>query len=155
MELRVTLSYFIELNPSSSGRSDMSRHQYASHGLRFEVSSLTETADEFHRRVQRELLNADEVNLRGNSIEGWSLGPTLRRSGSVHSDTWRGSVEELLQRRHIAVFPARGWWRELRGDPPHWNKAARYALIVSLRALEADVDIYTPVAVALQVGIEV
>lgn len=95
--------------------------------------------------------------MRGNSIDGWELGPKLRESGSVHSDTWRGSVEQLIERRHIAVFPVGGWWRYLRGDPdaPNWEKLASYSLIASLRTVEADIDIYTPVAIELGIGIEV
>lgn len=97
------------------------------------------------------------MNLRGNSIDGWELGPDLRKSGSVHLDTWRGPLEQLLQRQHVAVFPVRGWWRELRGDPdaPNWEKQASYSLIASLRTLEADIDIYTPIAIQLGIGVEV
>ncbi|WP_245476986.1 S8 family peptidase, partial [Mesorhizobium sp. M1A.F.Ca.IN.020.03.1.1] len=45
VELRVTLSYFIEPNPGERGWTR--RHRYASHGLRFRVKSATETVDEF------------------------------------------------------------------------------------------------------------
>jgi len=40
VELRVTLSYFIEPNPGERGRER--RHRYASHGLRFDVNTPTE-----------------------------------------------------------------------------------------------------------------
>ena len=38
--MRVTLSYFIEPNPSQRGNS---RYRYQSHGLRFDVKRPTET----------------------------------------------------------------------------------------------------------------
>ena len=48
VEMRVTLSYFIEPNPSRRGRS---RYAYESHGLRFDVKRPFETLDEFRGRI--------------------------------------------------------------------------------------------------------
>ena len=45
VRLRVTLSYFVEPNPSSRGWEG--RYKYASHGLRFDVKRPTETIDDF------------------------------------------------------------------------------------------------------------
>ena len=45
VEMRVTLSYFIEPNPSRPGV--RSRYRYESHGLRFDVKRPLETLDEF------------------------------------------------------------------------------------------------------------
>ena len=47
VELRATLSYFIEPNPGERGWTR--RHRYASHGLRFRVKLATENVDEFRR----------------------------------------------------------------------------------------------------------
>ena len=44
VEMRVTLSYFIEPNPSRRGHS---RYRYESHGLRFDVKRPLESIDNF------------------------------------------------------------------------------------------------------------
>jgi hypothetical protein len=49
VELRVSLSYFIEPNPSRRGV--RSRYRYESHGLRFDVKRPEESVDEFRRRI--------------------------------------------------------------------------------------------------------
>ena len=49
VEMRVTLSYFIEPNPSARGIS--SRYRYESHGLRFEVKRPYESEEEFRIRI--------------------------------------------------------------------------------------------------------
>jgi len=50
VEMRVTLSYFIEPNPSDRGRS---RYRYESHGLRFDVKRPHESTPGFRARVNR------------------------------------------------------------------------------------------------------
>ncbi len=51
VEMRVTLSYFIEPNPSRRGH--RSRYRYESHGLRFEVKRPLESVVEFRKRINR------------------------------------------------------------------------------------------------------
>ena len=52
VELRVTLSYFVE--PSASRRGWRQRYSYASHGLRFDLSAPNESTPDFVRRVNRQ-----------------------------------------------------------------------------------------------------
>jgi hypothetical protein len=49
VELRVTLSYFVEPNPGERGW--LRRHRYASHALRFAVKRALESVDDFRRRI--------------------------------------------------------------------------------------------------------
>ena len=49
--LRVTLSYFIEPNPSRRGW--RGRFRYASHGLRFDARRPTESTEDFRKRVNK------------------------------------------------------------------------------------------------------
>ena len=51
VELRVTLSYFIEPSPGERGCD--CKYGYASHGLRFKVIRATETLQEFKLRIMR------------------------------------------------------------------------------------------------------
>ncbi|MBI4862484.1 MAG: S8 family peptidase [Candidatus Riflebacteria bacterium] len=151
VRLRVTLSYFVE--PSPGRRGWKRRHRYASHGLRFEVKSPSESIDEFRKRLNQKALEDDEERPRsGKGSEGWDLGEQTRNKGSIHSDTWSGTAADLADRGVIGVFPVSGWWKE---SPPRGRNApvARYALVLGIETDAVDVDIWTPVA--LQVGIPV
>lgn len=152
VELRATLSYFIEPNPGERGWTR--RHRYASHGLRFRVKSATETVDEFRARINQAARDEEEGAPPGGG-EDWLLG-TFRDNGSVHSDFWSGSAADLAERDAIGVFPVGGWWKE-KPYLERFDGTARYALIVTIRAPGSNVDIFTPVenAIAIAGAIEV
>ena len=152
VELRVTLSYYIEPNPGERGW--VRRHRYASHGLRFEVQRPTETVTEFRRRVN-EAAKAEEQGmvLPSSGSDRWMLGPRVRNFGSLHSDFWCGTAADLATRSAIAVYPVGGWWKE---NPSlrRYEKTVRYALLVAIRAANGTIDIYTPVSTQIQSLIE-
>lgn len=148
VELRVTLSYFVEPNPARRGWEQ--RHRYASHGLRFAVQKSTETADDLRKRVNKAARDGEDTEIDA-SDDRWLLGPTVREKGSIHHDRWKGTAADLASRESIAVYPVIGWWRE-RHHLGRWKRAARYALIVSIRTPETGVDIYEPVANQVQIG---
>lgn len=155
VKLRVTLSYFIEPNPARRGWKG--RYRYASHALRFEVKTPTETEGDFKRRVNFAARAEEEENqtYQGDSAD-WELGPQLRHLGSVHSDWWEGTAAALANRNMVAVYPVVGWWRE-RHHLGRWNKQARYSLIVTIQTPSEDIDIYTPVQVQIapRVSVEI
>ena len=140
-EMRVTLSYFIEPNPSSKGFS--SKHRYASHQLNFDTVRSEETRNGFRQRVNV-ASRVPEAGAGGGSIDsqGWFLKHKLRSKGSVHSDIWRGSSADLATKNLIAVYPVGGWWKDLKSQA-RWNASARYSLIVSIKTQEVDVDLYS------------
>jgi hypothetical protein len=150
--LRVTLSYFIEPNPGRRGWTR--RHRYASHGLRFEVKSATETIDEFRKRLNQRALEEDEGKPTiSTDSSDWFLGEQTRNKGSVHSDIWVGTAADLADRGVIGVYPVSGWWK----DQPHRDRSAlgaRYALVVSIETTAEGVDIWTPVAQEIGVPIQ-
>jgi hypothetical protein len=152
VELRVTLSYFIE--PSPARRGWRGRYRYASHALRFEVKTPEETESEFKRRVNLAARADDDNEEYPGDAQDWVLGPQLRHLGSVHSDRWPGTAVRLSQRNMIAVYPVLGWWRE-RPHLGRWNRRARYSLIVTIRTPREDVNIYTSVANLIEAGIEI
>jgi hypothetical protein len=47
-----------------------------------------------------------------------------------------------------------GWWKE-KPALQRWDRSVRYALLLSIRAPEAEIDLYTPIAHRLAVPIEV
>src|SRR5690606_22190193 len=88
VRMRVTLSYFIEPNPSSRGW--QGRYAYASHGLRFDVIRPTESLRDFRKRLGNEA-EGEERGVRTTSTtdDRWFLGQA-RNSGSLHADIWHG-----------------------------------------------------------------
>lgn len=153
VELRVTLSYFIEPNPARRGWKD--RHRYASHGLRFAVQKPAETPEKLRKRINKDARGAEDgkFGAEGDS-DGWLLKPNLRAHGSLHHDRWRGTAAELARREHVAVYPVIGWWRE-RVALRRSESRARYALVVSIRTPPTPVDIYQAVVNRIGVAIPI
>jgi hypothetical protein len=153
VELRVTLSYYVEPNPGERGW--LRRHRYPSHGLRFAVKRSLESLDAFRQRINA-AVTAEEAGIfaADTRSENWMIGSRIRDVGSIHSDFWRGSAAELAQRSAIAVFPVGGWWKE---NPRHqrYERTVRYSSIVSIRAIDGEVDIYTPVSVQITTPIPI
>jgi hypothetical protein len=143
VELRVTLSYFIEPNPGERGYKR--KHHYASYGLRFQVKKPLETDDQFRHRINK-ATRKEEKNISGSKEEdNWFLGPHLRSQGSLHSDIWTGTAVDLASRGMIGVYPVGGWWKEQTQEERH-DQPVRYTLIVTIRVPEIECDIYTPVS---------
>jgi hypothetical protein len=151
VELRVTLSYFIEPNPGDRGWTR--RHRYASHGLRFAVKRSLETLPAFQARING-AIEMEEQGLPADvGGDDWLLGP-MRNLGSIHSDHWRGTGAELSRRDAIAIYPVGGWWKE-KPNLARYDKSVRYTLIVSIRATAGEIDIYTPIQAAIPVVIQI
>jgi hypothetical protein len=149
VQLVVTLSYFIEPNPSS--RNVTGKYSYASHQLRFDVKRPTESVEEFRRRLNREARDAESGNQTGSNDPDWLIGAQFRNKGSLQKDVWRGKAADLADRAQLAVYPATGWWRT-RTKLERYDKNARYALVVSIRVPDVDVDIYSQVAAQISVS---
>lgn len=149
IEMRVTLSYFIE--PSPGRRGWTRKHRYASHGLRFDLQRPGEGDDAFHRRMSK--FEHDEELGSSKSDGGalpWVVGVSGRTKGSIHSDLWSGSAADLAGCKKLAVVPVTGWWRELRHQKA-WDRKARYSLIVSIES--ASTDVYSLIANELAISI--
>ena len=152
VEMKVTLSYFVEPNPSARGFGG--RYRYASHGLRFDVRRADETEDDFRARVNQAARDEEEGTEFGGYGGGWLVGKQKRHRGSLHCDTWRGTAADLANRSQLAVYPAIGWWRE-RHHLLRYTKKARYALLISIETPETELDIYTEVANLIAVPAEI
>lgn len=149
--LRVTLSYFIEPNPSSRGW--RGRYVYPSHGMRFDIRRPGESLPAFKVRLNA-LAEVEEVGgvTAGGLDPDWFLGPLARNTGSLHSDVWSGTAADLADSGVVGVYPVGGWWKN-NNRRDRLDLAVRYALLVSLSTPRVDIDLYTPIAV--QVGIPV
>ena len=154
VELRVTLSYFVEPNPSSRGW--QSKFRYQSYALRFAVKGATEDDDQFMRRINKLERNPEEDADYGDpEIAQWKYGAQLRARGSLHSDVWTGTAAQLASKAQIAVFPVGGWWKDWK-ELKQWNSTARYALLVSLRFADTvETDIYAPIATIIEQEVQI
>jgi hypothetical protein len=151
VSLKVTLSYFIE--PNAARRGWRRRYAYPSHGLRFELRGPAETTDQFLSRVNREAQREEDEARPSGGTSNWLVGPNQRNLGSLHQDIWEGSAAELARSGVLAVNPVGGWWKN-RKHPERRELRVRYSLIVSLRTEEQGVDLYSPVAVQLELPVD-
>lgn len=148
VELKITLSYFIEPNPGSK-RYELAA-SYRSHGLRFRIIDSNETVDAFKARVSKAMRDETYVPEGG---EHWILGNKVRDKGSIHKDIWQGTAADLSTRNKIAIFPVGGWWKT-RKTQERYGFAIRYSLIVSIETALQDVDFYTPVNNLINLDLE-
>ena len=61
VEMRVTLSYFVEPGPGEKGWKD--RYRYPSCGLRFDVINSNETIEDFKKRVNVKMIRLTAVTV--------------------------------------------------------------------------------------------
>ncbi|MGA9978195.1 MAG: S8 family peptidase [Candidatus Sulfotelmatobacter sp.] len=151
VEVRVTLSYYVEPNPGERGW--IRRYRYASHGLRFAMKRNLENLNAFRARINRAVQLEDGDISTDAGADNWLIG-IPRNVGSLHSDYWRGAAIELADRDAIAVYPVTGWWKE-KPYLRRYERDARYCLIVSINAVASEVDIYTPIAVKVGIPVEI
>lgn len=150
VELRVTLSYFIEPNPSARGSA--SKFYYPSHRLRFDVQRpLDSSTEDFVARINAAAQREDEGDPVNPKDPDWCLGERQRHRGSLHQDVWTGTAAELASRGFVAVYPSAGWWRT-RPALERYNLPARYSLIVSIRTQQNEVDLYNAIAQKIPVA---
>lgn len=148
VQMTVTLSYFIEPNPSS--RMMTGKYSYQSHGLRFDVKRQLESVEEFRKRINRQARDEEEGTTTSPTDPDWLFGAQFRHKGSIHKDIWKGRAADLAERGQIAIYPAMGWWRTRRALD-RYNKEARYSLVVTISVPDVDVDIYSEVSAMVTV----
>lgn len=142
VQLKITLSYFIEPSPGEMAQVNPARYQ--SFGLRFDLKKKSETEATFRHRINK-LDSLEIAPPKPEADNRWIFGPKSIAAGSIHCDVWTGPAIELASRDKIAISPVSGWWRYR----PHLGKSntgTRYSLVVSISSDEEDVDLYTEIA---------
>ena len=150
VQMRITLSYFVEPNPGARGWS--TKYGYQSHGLRFDVKRATENLAQFEERINKAARDDHYEDDPHKETGSWLFksNQSLSSLGSVRSNVWTGKAADLAARGHIAVYPTYGWWNK-RPNLMGYEKSSQYALIATISTPETD--IYTPVATAINVPI--
>lgn len=141
VRMRITLSYFIEPNPSRRGWNG--RWAYPSFGLRFAIKRPEDNVEAFRQRLNQLARDDGSRPISLSTEEGWLLGRDQQtRPGSLHTDIWEGDAVQLAKKGVVAVYPVSGWWKYRRAlDQSHLG--VHYSLVVSIETPE--VDIWTPV----------
>ena len=151
IELKITLSYFIDPNPGLGANVDPQR--YRSHGLRFDLRRKGESEERFKKRVNAAELEETDGRLQHDADDDrWLLGEKSISAGSLHCDVWTGPAIELIERNMVCIKPVNGWSRN-RASKEICNAMRRYALVVGFRTQKTDLDIYTPIRTSIDLPI--
>lgn len=150
VQLKVTLSYFID--PSPGELAPVLPARYQSFGLRFALKPPTITGQVFRQKINQ--LERDGSPLpKTDSDTRWMFGSKSIAAGSLHCDVWTGPAAVLAARDMIAIYPVTGWWKERPGAGKA-NAKARYSLIISIASEEQSAELYAEIANLIGVGIE-
>ena len=146
LDLKVTLSYFIEPAPGQLAWKE--RYRYQSHALRFALNLPGDNKETFKKKLSVASRNEDE-SIPSTTDNRWELGVNNRNTGSIHSDFIKNiSAAELATTRYVGVYPVTGWWKE-RQHLGKFNNSVKYSLIVSIDTPNQEIDLYTPIKIAL------
>jgi hypothetical protein len=125
--------------------------RYQSHGLRFDLQRKNESLERFKLRVNPSEREDPRRRPASEPVDPrWLLGEDSISAGSLHCDVWTGPAIELLRRDTLCIKPVNGWWRN-RASADICNRKSRYALIVTLKARNAALDIYTPIRTVIDI----
>lgn len=145
ISLRISLSTFIEPNPSEPARG--SKFRYASHNLRFKLNRPNESEAEFLARVSKSIEQPENAIIAED--DGWEFGRNRRDVGSLQIDQLCCSASDLARRNLIAVHPVSGWWKS-KGIVDVDQRTARFALVVEIDAGTVEAELYAEVAIAVE-----
>jgi hypothetical protein len=142
VELKVTLSYFVE--PNLGNKASTVPSTYRSCGLRFHMKRLGETNAQFLSRLNELARGDDETVLAAEEDPDWLFGSKSVAAGSIHCDIWKGTAASLALRDLIAVVPVAGWWKE-RVAAKRYDSKIRYSMVISITTADREALLYTEV----------
>lgn len=152
VQLKVTLSYYIEPSPGNRGWKE--KYTYSSFGLRFELKTEHESEEDFIKRIDFAMQEENDSRTSGNESI-WYLGKNNRNKGSIHSDfTVDTTAIQIAEIDKIAIVPKIGWWKN-RQNMERYNNKARYSLIVTISTPITDIDLYTPIITKIENAVQV
>ena len=152
IQLKVTLSYYIEPSPGNRGWKE--KYTYSSFGLKFEIKDENESEAEFIRRIDYAMHNEDDTTGSSNS-DIWYLGKKNRDKSSIRSDfTVNTTAIQIAEIDKIAIIPENGWWKNRR-NMGRFNNTVRYSLVVTISTPDKNIDLYTPIMTKIKSAVEV
>lgn len=145
--MRVTLSYYVKPAPGTSGKNN--KYRYPSATLHFDVKTSSETEKEFLRRHNK---NEGESSPTNNSSR-WQIHQQRRENGTVQSDWFTCTAQELAECGKIVVFPGPGWWKERKLE--NVDNLIKYSLVVSIKSEKTEVYQAVETAISNRIGIQI
>lgn len=152
VRLSITLSYFV--NPVPGKYDSYTTYQYASAGLRFDVSNIDESEIQLRNRISKQMNEEDKNNVVSNDRQRWGIGKMKRTHGSIHKDFIEKTAAELATCNKIVVYPVSGWWKNKK-NLKCYDKPLRYSLLVSLDSEEIDCNLITEVETVIRQQVEI
>ncbi|GAA1816371.1 S8 family peptidase [Nesterenkonia flava] len=153
VQMRVTLSYFVEPNPSNRGWTG--KYLYPSYGLRFAARRADESVVNFRKRINKRDRAEGERSAGLDTEKGWLFGSNQQQAaGSLHTDIWTGDAAALAHKGALAVYPVLGWWKN-RPTYDQSDQGVDYSLVISIEAPEVEVDLWTPVMQQIRSVVEI
>ncbi len=126
VELRVTLSYFME--PNKFGR-----RTFRGLDLVWDMQGPQESETEFLERINAlkrpKGPDGKRVKVAKKKSFDWVIGKQLRSRGTVQSDRWNGKMSALVGDKLIAIVPVLGWWDQRK---PLRLQELSFSLVVSV-----------------------
>ncbi len=145
--MRVTLSYYVKPAPGTGGKNN--KYRYPSATLHFDVKTSAENKYEFLRRRNK---NEGESSPT-NTPERWKIGQQRRENGTVQSDWFTCTAQELSECGKIAVYPSAGWWKERKLG--NIDNVIKYSLIISIKSEKTEIYQAVETAIKNRIGIEI
>ena len=145
--MRVTLSYYVKPAPGTGGKN--SKYRYPSATLHFDVKTATESEDEFLRRRNKKEGESSDTN----DSSRWEVGQQRRENGTVQSDWFTCTAQELAECGKIVVYPSSGWWKERKLE--NVDNVIKYSLVISIKSEETEVYQAVETAINNQIGIRI
>lgn len=142
VEMRCTLSYFVEPDPHAIARNRYDR--YPSHRLKFDLRRFGES----DAKAQSRFNALEEDQGFGGTDDGWIARKRLSGNGTLQHDIWQGPAYELAERDGISIAPVKGWWADIRLSE-RWKRPVHFSLIVSIRVPNGTANIYQSVKTAI------
>lgn len=145
--LRITLSYYVEPAPGKSGKNN--KYRYPSATLRFDVKTPIENDSEFLARHNK--LEGEKTS--DNNSTRWNIGQQRRERGTVQSDWFSCTAQELASCGQIVVFPGPGWWKERKLE--NVDNKIKYSLVVSIQTEKTEIYQAVETAIANRIAIPI
>ena len=145
--MRVTLSYYVKPTPGTGGKNY--KYRYPSATLHFDVKTATESEDEFLRRRNKKEGESSPTN----DSSRWKIGQQRRENGTVQSDWFTCTAQELAECGKIIVYPSSGWWKERKLE--NIDNVIKYSLVISIKSKETEVYQAIETAINNKIGIQI
>jgi hypothetical protein len=145
--MRVTLSYYVKPAPGTGGKNN--KYRYPSATLHFDVKTAIESEDEFLRRRNKKEGESSDTN----DSSRWVVGQQRRENGTVQSDWFTCTAQELAECGKIVVYPSSGWWKERKLE--NIDNLIKYSLVISIKSKETEVYQAVETAIRNKIGIQI